>query len=337
MTYKRVIITEFGGPEVLAVVTEPDLPLPGPGQVRVKVEAATASYTDSIIRRGLYPDVRDKPPFTPGYDLVGIVDALGEGATGCSVGQRVAALTVIGSYAEYVCVPADWLVPVPDGLDPAAAVCLVLTYVTAYQMLYRVATLKAGQRLLVQAAGGAVGTAALQLGKLIGLELYGTASSRKRDWVIRWGATPIDYRSEDVVARVRQLSGGGVDAVFDPLGGASIRRSFRMLRRGGLLVAYGFHDMVRGRESRVSFLSGFAQVFLSKYLPTGRSMVIYSITAVRRQHPAWFSEDLAALFGLLAQGLIEPVIAVRLPLSEAARAHRLLDEESVQGKIVLEV
>jgi NADPH:quinone reductase-like Zn-dependent oxidoreductase len=337
MPYRRVITTRFGGPEVLQLVTEPDLPEPGPGQARVKVQAATASYTDTIIRNGRYPDVKNTPPFTPGYDLVGVVDALGPSVTGLAVGQRVAALTVIGAYCEYLCVRSDWLVPVPDGLDAAEAVCLVLTYTTAYQMLHRVAKVEAGQRILVIGAGGAVGTAILQLAQPLGLRMYGTASSRKRDWVAGWGATPIDYQSEDVAGRVRELTGDGVDVAFDPLGGASARRSVRAVRRGGLLVAYGFHDLVRGRENRFGFYADFIRVMVGRYLPARRRMVIYTITGLRREHPDWFREDLTALFELLGAGQIKPVIAARLPLAEAAQAHRLLDAESVQGKLVLDM
>jgi NADPH:quinone reductase-like Zn-dependent oxidoreductase len=337
MPYKRVVITRFGGPEVLELIDESDLPIPRPGEARVKIEAATASYTDTIIRRGLYPDVRDKPPFTPGYDLVGVVDALGDGVSDLRVGQRVAAMTVVGAYSEYLCVRADWLTPAPESLDPAEAVCLVLTYTTAYQMLHRVAKVQPGRQILVQAAGGAVGTALLELGKLAGLEMYGTASSRKHDWVAGWGATPIDYQTVDVVSRTRELSGGGVDAAFDPLGRDSFWRSFQVLRRGGTLVAYGFHDAVRGRESMVSFVWGYVQVPLWNLLPNGRSAIFYSITAMRRKCPVWFREDLTALFGLLAEGRIQPIIAARVPLAEAPKAHRLLDEESAQGKIVLEM
>jgi NADPH2:quinone reductase len=169
MSYKRVIITEFGGPEVLEVIEEEVLPEPGPGEVRVKVLATSATFTDTMIRKGKYPDVKEKPPFSPGYDVVGVVDKLGEGVTGLKSGQMVADLTVIGAYAEYICLPASRLVPVPDGLDPAEAVSLVLSYVTPYQMLHRSAKIQRGQRILVHGAGGAVGTAMLQLGKLLDL------------------------------------------------------------------------------------------------------------------------------------------------------------------------
>src|SRR6266852_1644597 len=168
--------------------------------------------------------------------MVGVVDQLGAGVTHLKLGQRVADLTVIGAYSEYLCLPASRLTPVPEGLDPAEAVSLVLSYVTAYQMLHRVAKVEPGQRILIHGAGGAVGEAMLQLGKLLDLEIYGTASKSKHELVKRLGATPIDYQREDFVERVRSLTGDGVDAAFDPIGGDNFKRSFSVLRRGGKLV-----------------------------------------------------------------------------------------------------
>jgi NADPH2:quinone reductase len=162
MSYKRVIITGFGGPEVLKIIEEPKLPEPKPDEVRIKVLATSAAFTDVMIRKGKYPDVKDKPPFSPGYDVVGVVDKVGDSATRFKVGQRVADLTVIGAYSEYLCLPESRLTLVPDSLDPAEAVSLILSYVTAYQMLHRVAKVKGSQRILVHGAGGAVGTAMLQ-------------------------------------------------------------------------------------------------------------------------------------------------------------------------------
>ena len=225
MGYKRVVITEFGGPEVLKLVEEAALPEPGQGEVRVKIVVTSAAFTDTMIRKGMYPDVKENPPFSPGYDLVGVVDKLGENATRLEVGQRVAALTVIGAYSEYICLPEGVLTPVPEGVDAAEAVSLVLSYVTAYQMLHRAAKVNKGQRILIHGAGGAVGTAMLQLGKLLELEMYGTASKSKHELVAGLGATPIDYKSEDFVERILSKTGDGVDAAFDPIGGENFKRT----------------------------------------------------------------------------------------------------------------
>ena len=227
----RMMITGLGGPEVFKWI-EDDLPVPAPGQVRVKVIAAGVAFADVLMRHGLYPGA-PAFPFAPGYDIVGEVDALGDGVSGFAIGQRVAALTMIGGYSRYTIVPAAHLVPVPDNLDPAEAVSLVLNYVTAYQMLQRVAKLRQGQRFLVHGAAGGVGTAALQLGNIAGLEMFGTASKSKLELVSALGATAIDYRCENFLERIRQLAPEGLDAVLESIGGKTRTDSYHCLRRGG--------------------------------------------------------------------------------------------------------
>ncbi len=335
MGYKRVIITEFGSPEVLKLIEDTNLPEPKSGEVRVKVLVTSAAFTDVLIRKGIYPDVKDKPPFSPGYDMVGVVDKLGEGVTRFKVGQRVADLTVIGSYSEYICLQEERLTLVPEGLDSAEAVSLVLSYVTAYQMLHRVAIIQPGQRILVHGAGGAVGTAMLQLGKVLDLEMYGTVSKSKLELIKRLGATAIDYKSEDFVERIRNLTSDGVDAVFDAIGGDNFKRSFSVLRKGGKLVAYGFYNSAMGKGGSIPL--DFIQLQLWNLWPNGRSTAFYSIGSLRKKHADWFSEDLSKLFDLLAQNKIKPIIAARLPLAEASRAHELIEKAEVEGKIVLTV
>lgn len=212
----RIVVTALGGPEVLKYIEE-DLPEPGRAQVRVRVLAAGVSFADVLMRRGLYPGT-PPPPFTPGYDLVGEIDALGEGVTQFALGQRVGALTVRGAHARFAVVPVGLLVAVPDSLDPGEAVCLILNYVTAYQMLHRIAKVSTGGRILVHGAAGGVGTALLQLGALRRLTMYGTASKSKHAEVVSAGGIPIDYETQNFSARVRELSRDGVDAVFDPVG-----------------------------------------------------------------------------------------------------------------------
>ena len=335
MSYKRVVITKFGGPEVLKMVDETILPEPKSGEVRVKVLVTSAAFTDVWIRMGTYPDVKEKPPFSPGYDMVGVVDKLGEGVTHFKVGQRVADLTVIGAYSEYICLPESRLTLVPEGLDPAEAVSLVLSYVTAYQMLHRLAKVKQGQRILIHGAGGAVGTALLQLGKLLDLEMYGTVTKSKFELVNRLGATPIDYKSEDFAESIRKLTDDGVDAVFDPIGGDNFKRSFSVLRQGGKLVAYGFYSTTMGKGGSIPL--DFIKLMLWNLLPNKRSTEFFSIVPLRKKHADWFSKDLTTLFDLLAQNKIKPVIAARMPLAEAKRAHELVEKAEVQGKIVLTV
>lgn len=327
----RFVITRQGGPEVLQWV-EDDLAAPVPGEVRVKILASGVAYADLLMRRGLYPGT-PAFPFTPGYDIVGDIDALGPDVTGFQVSQRVAALTMIGGYGRFTNIPAGQLVPVPDGLDPAEAVSLVLNYVTAYQMIHRVAQLREKQKLLVHSAAGGVGTAALQLGKAIGLVMFGTASKPKHPLLTDLGATPLDYRSENIVERIRQLAPDALDGVFDPIGGKSWWRSYRCLHRGGCLVCYGVQAAVSEGKSAAGL--GFATLGLMKILPDGRKASWYNVKALRDQRPDWFREDLLKLFELLAAGKIQPVIAAKLPLREAPRANTMLERSQISGKLVL--
>ncbi len=333
MSYKKVILNEFGRPEVLQIVEEANLPEPGAGEVRVKVLAASATFTDTMVRKGVYYGLKETPPFPPGYDMVGVVDKVGAGVTGLEVDEMVADLTVWGAYAEYILRPADALVPVPVGLDPAEEVSMVLSYVTAYQMLHRIAKVKRGQKILVHGAGGAVGTALLELGRLLDLEMYGTASKSKHELVKSLGGTPIDYKSEDFVARVQAL--GGVDAAFDAIGGDNFKRSFKSLNKGGTLVAYGFYNNAMGNGGNVPI--EYMRVALSNILPNGRKAVFYSIGDLRKKNPEWFKEDLGALFGLLKDGKIKPSIERRMKLEGAAQAHELIEQAAVKGRIVLMV
>ncbi len=214
MRHTRVIVTHYGGPEALQVVEE-ECPEPKTGEVRVRVLAAGVSLPDIMAREGVHPET-PPVPYTPGWDLVGEVDRLGNGVSGIQPGQIVASMPIHGGYAEFVCLPQSELVPVPSGLDAAEAVSLILNYVTAYQMLHRSAKVKPGQRVLFHGASGGVGTALLQLGRLAELEMYGTCSSRGAPAVSELGGVPIDYQHQDVVKEIHRLTSEGVDAVFDP-------------------------------------------------------------------------------------------------------------------------
>ncbi|HET9609208.1 MAG TPA: medium chain dehydrogenase/reductase family protein, partial [Acidimicrobiales bacterium] len=320
---KRVVVEQFGGPEVLRVVEEDD-PRPGPGEVLVRVLAAGVSFTDALIRAGTYLG-GPKPPFTPGYELVGVVEELGPGCSRLREGDRVGALTVWGSNAERVCVPEKYAVEVPEDLDPAEIVSLVFPYMTAYQMLHRTARVKSGETVLVHGAAGRVGTAALELGALAGLRLYGTASARDCAAVEQLGAVAIDYRNEDFLARVHELNDDGVDVVLDGIGGAVSLRSFRALRRGdplvgdpgGRLVMIGnYKTMVHGRKSWRGWMEWYpatAAVWLWGLLSPRRRVIAYRIQKLRIDHQDWFRDDLHVLLELLRAGKIHPVVAERLP------------------------
>ena len=335
MKYRHVLLTRFGEPADAFQVVEDDLPEPGEGQVRVKILAAGVGFTDVMMRRGVNPEA-PRLPFTPGYDMVGVIDAVGPGIRAFSTGQTVAALTTVGSYSQYICLSTEYLVVVPEGVDPVEASCLPLNYLTAYQLLHRDAKVKPGERILVYGAAGGVGTALLQLGRLAGLQVYGTASSSKQELLTQLGATPLDYKKEDVVARVNALTGGGVDAVFDGIGGAHLTQSLQTLRRGGRLISYGISSIPAGVNlagAIVRFIVPHVlRIALLSALPNGKRVILGGI---KKKHPEWIREDLGVLLELLEHRKISPVIDKRLPLQEVAVAHELLEHGQVQGKLVL--
>ncbi len=355
---QRVIVERYGGPEVVNVIDD-EIPRPGPGEVRVKVLAAGVSYTDAMIRAGSYLGV-PKPPFTPGYELVGVVEELGSGCSPLRVGDLIGTLTVWGADAERVCVLEANAVEMPEGRDPAELMSLVFTHMTAYQLLHRTAKVRRGESVLVHGAAGRVGTAVLELGAVAGLRMYGTCSAHDRGAVERLGGVAIDYRSEDFLARVRELTGGeGVDVALDGFGGALSLRSFRALRPGGRLVVFGHSGTVaHGRKSWPGWMRWYAAtaaVSLWGLLSPRRRVLVYRIQKLRKGHqwlpvsarrpaspvgggprdPEWFREDFRALLNLLREGKIHPVVAERLPLSDARHAHELLESSADKGKLVL--
>jgi NADPH:quinone reductase-like Zn-dependent oxidoreductase len=328
MRNTRVVFTALGGPEVLKVIDD-DVRDPGASEVRIQILASGVGFADVLMRRGLYSGV---PPFpySPGYDIVGVVESCGAGVTQWKSGDWVAALTRTGGYSRYIVLPESELVRVPSGLDPAEAVSLVLNYSTAYQLIHRIAILRRGESLLIHGAAGGVGTAALQLGSLVGLKMFGTASKPKHDLVASLGGIPIDYRNEDFVK-----GAAGVDAVFDPIGGRHWLRSYRALGKGGRFVGYGMSAAIAGgRRNKILAAASMTWLGLAGLFP-GKSARWYSITTEKKKHPDWIREDLARLLAMLQEKTIRPVVAERLPLRDAGRAHERLEQASVSGKIVL--
>ena len=343
MPWQHVSVARFGGPEVLELAERSAAPEPGPGEVRIKVLAAGTGFTDTFIRRGRYPDFKGPPPFTPGYELVGVVEQVGHGVSEPREGQMVADLYVTGGYAQYAIRPARFPVPVPDGLDPAEAACVPLAYLTAFQMLTRCRRLPPGAAILAIGASGTVGTALLDLARHFGLTAIGTCSAANVPAVERHGAAAVDYRAEDFVAAVRRLTAGreggpGVDAAFDAIGGAHFARSFACLARGRLLVGPGSQTMAARAEGLASAALGLARLKLwGRWVRCsgGRRAVFHSITAHRETHPGEFKADMATLFELLRQNAIYPVVVDRLPLSAAREVHARIDAGGIGGKIVL--
>jgi NADPH2:quinone reductase len=327
-TYRAVMLTKKGGPDSLQVV---DLPMepPGPGQLRVRVRAAGVGSTDLIMLAGNYR-YAPKIPFVPGYEVAGVVDAIGAGVQGFEVGQRVAALTVHGGFAEILLREAEHFLPIPEGVSDCDAAAVILNYVTAWQMIHRVAQVRAGQTALITGAAGGVGTAALQLLRLAGVKTYGAASAPKHDTVRSLGATPMDYRAGPIDGLMRSLEPRGVDYVFDAVGGTNIGPCIGALRRGGTLVGFGF----LGAPGMLSQLPMFVNIFVGARL-RGRIGRFYGITMLYRKDPQQLREDLPKIFALVAEKKIDPLVSRTFPLLEARRALEYLAAGSVEGKIVL--
>jgi NADPH:quinone reductase-like Zn-dependent oxidoreductase len=333
MKYKSVIVTKRGGPEVLRVI-ENDLRAPSAGEARIKILATPVCGPDVQARYGHTP-IAPKIPFVPGYAIVGIVDAVGrpkrpsgEGVVSAAVGDRVAALTIFGGYAEYIYLDTELLIPIPDTLNPAEAATLILNYIVAYQTLHRSAKVEAGDRVLIIGASGGVGTALLQLGKLANLTMYGIASKSKHHILTEYGATPIDYHTQDFVEVIRQAEPDGLDAVFDGMVWGYLDRGFSLLRRGGAWVQYGNPLSFSG------LLRLLAKLILFNLLPNGRSLKLYGTTTSKLGRRP-FLEDWATLFKLLEEGKIRPIIMKKFPILEAAQANALLESGQVIGNIVL--
>ena len=322
--YKSFVVTKRGGLEALQIV-EHELRLPSAGEARVKILATPVCQDDIAVRVGNRPFLA-KTPFVPGYSILGVVDATGEGVIQVAVGDRVAALTNFSGHAEYIILGEEKLVHVPATLDPAEAVVLILNYLVAYQILHRVAQVKPGNKVLIIGASGGVGTAFLQLGKLANLKMYGLASRSKHSTLAELGAIPIDYHTQDFVPVIRKAEPDGIDFIFNGMGEEYLVRGLAVLRRGGTLVHYG------GPQSFSRFILLLAELILFNLLPNGKKIKGYG---THRLGEDLFKQDWGALFELLEEGKIAPIIARRFPILEAVQANALFESGLFTGNIVL--
>ncbi len=327
---KKIVITEFGDESKLALM-EADLPPPSKGEVQIAVEYTVVAGADVNMRRGTYPFQR-KPPLTPGYSVVGTVLLKGRGSARFNVGDHVACLTKYDGQAERINQPERYLVRVPDGADPKLAVALVLDWVTAYQMLHHVAHVMPGQRIFVHGLSGGVGRALLALGKIEGALVFGTASTVKHPALRELGAVPFDYRDKRWMAAMRDL--GGVDAVFDPLGYESFDESYSILRRGGILVAYGMN------------LPGLSTGGRGPALPVMLKLVARNLFFWRGKRTTFFglsrkskhySPDLQLLFSWLKGKKFTVPIKGTFKLADIQAAHRAYAKSDGMGSIIIEV
>lgn len=339
--YQRIVIDRFGGPDELRLVSEPSIPEPGPGEVRVKVLACGVGYTDTIVRRGQYVEYRGGVPMTPGYDFSGTVDAVGDGVA-LPVGNMVADMPVTGSYAQYLIRPAKSQIEVPAGVNPARAVCIPLIWMTAWQMLTRYRVPLCGETVLVVGAAGSTGRALVGLARHLGLNVIGTCSSRDLAAVRQSGARPVDYRSARLGADILDAAGGKpVTMAFDAAAGESWDTSWRVLGPHGMLVAYGMESFIDSNASLVAKATHMARLLIGRSLQgrldgTGRKAKLYNINARRKAKPRDYMDDAKVLMRMLAEGLIAPVIAKTLPLSAAAQAHIDIDRGGLDGRIILD-
>jgi NADPH:quinone reductase-like Zn-dependent oxidoreductase len=344
VTTTEVVLPGKVAPSGLRLVQRP-LPAPAAGQALVRVESTAVSFAESAMRRGRYYG-QPAFPFVPGYDLVGVVESVGPDVDRALIGKRVAALTKTGAWATAVLLPAADLVEVPDGVSAEEAETLTVNGLTAYQMLHHVAKVQAGQTVLVLGVAGGVGTLLAQLARHAGARVIGTASPRHHEALRELGVEPVDYRDPEVVARVRELAPGGVDAVFDHLGGASLTVSYRLLNRTGTLVVYSIASHLDDKVPvLLTFMALLSKLTYWNYLPTGKQASFYNVwagagkpgSAKRAAFQARLRSDLTHIFGLQRDGKLAAKIAARYPLADVAAAIELSESagRTALGKIIL--
>lgn len=338
---KQVWIPRFGAADVLDVREAPD-PTPAPDEVRVTVEAAGVNFADVLARQGLYMDA-PKTPFVPGYEVAGRVDAHGPGVTKPALGTRVLGMTRFGGYSSKVCMPVRQAVPVPDGVSPTEAAAIPVIYLTAWHSLVTLGNLRPGERVLIHAAAGGVGLAALQIARLRGAgRIFGTASASKHDRLRAMGLTdPIDYHAKDFEAETRRLTdGAGVHLVLDAVGGRSFTRSYGLLAAGGRLVCFGASTLTEG-GTRSLWRALRGVMSMPKFKPIDMMMSNKAVLGVNMLHLADNAPDLVAaelreVVDLVAAKRLAPVVDLVVPFARAADAHRRLEGRGNVGKVVLD-
>jgi synaptic vesicle membrane protein VAT-1 len=335
---RQMVIVRHGPPDVLQLREAAD-PAPAAGEVRIAVRAAGVNFADVLARLGLYPDA-PKPPVVVGYEVAGVVDAVGSGVTAFRAGDRVLAMTRFGGYADRVVVPAAFVFAIPDGLADADAAAIPVNYLTAFLALYRMCNIAAGETVLIHGAAGGVGIAATQLARLRGATIIGTASSAKHDAIRHQGVDhAIDYRHANLVAEVRQLTHDrGVDVVLDPVGGASFADSYRLLAPFGRLVVYGMSSLASGeRRNWLHIISTMLR--MPKFAPLSlmnrnRGVFGLNLGHLWEEHRQ-LAEAMRQILQDVAAGRLRPIVARTFPLEDAADAHRFMQARGNIGKVVL--
>lgn len=333
---RAIVIAEHGCPEVLKLSDVPD-PHVRPGEVLIRVKAAGINFADLFARQGLYPDA-PRPPFTPGLEVSGEIARLGPEVKEFHEGQRVMAMVAYGGYAEKVATPASQAIALPEGMDFPLAAALPVNYLTAYHMLFYMGSIRPGERVLIHAAAGGVGLAAIELSKIGGAEIYGTASSSKFEFLRQRGvAHPIDYRTQDFEEVVQRLTRGeGVDIVLDAVGGASFEKSYRLLRPAGRLFVFGFSAAMSGPDR--NYVKAAANYLrLPRFDPLKMFRENRAVLGVHigRLPAAIVRLEYESLLRFFAEGRIRPHVDKIFPLDQAPAAHRYLHERKNIGKVLL--
>jgi synaptic vesicle membrane protein VAT-1 len=340
---RAVVQTGTGGPEVLQVQERPDPPV-GPGEVRIAVRAAGINFADTMARVGLYPDA-PKPPCVMGYEVAGEIESVGDGVTGLKPGDRVVAGTRFGGQAEMVSVPEGQVLPLADRLSFEQGAAIPVNYSTAYCGLVVMGGLKEGERVLIHAAAGGVGTAAVQIARILGAEVFGTASASKHDAIRELGVShPIDYRSQDFEHEVTRITGGeGIDLAFDAQGPRSFRKDYRLLRPGGRLVMYGLSEASTGQGRSIPRLIGSIAQMPTATFPWWKSLGMMNENkgVFGLNMLAWWDEEgsieriTGPLIDQIEEGGLEPIVAESFPFDRAGEAHQFIAERRNIGKVVL--
>jgi NADPH:quinone reductase-like Zn-dependent oxidoreductase len=342
MKNTKAIINEFGKPSVIQIVEE-NIHEPKNGEARIKIEASTVSSTDIFIRKGIYPLLKQKPPFTLGYDFVGMVDKIGEGVTNVKVGDRVCSITMVGGNANYITTHSTELTIIPKDVDSNSAACFALSGISAYQMFTHFANVKEGQKILIHGGSGAIGDTLLQLGKLNNCEMVATASANKHDLIKSYGAIAIDYRLQNYFTELKRNSKNGFDAIFDFTNQTSFNNDIKLLKKGGTLVTYAVFSSALKIEKKsffnfIAFGMDFGKMMMklaywNKF--SGKKAIFYGSSDSKKSEPARYTADMNKLFKLLKSGQIKPTIFKVLGLNDVMQAHQLLQDGNVQGQIII--
>jgi len=337
-------INSFGDASVIKQ-QQTTIKSPGTGEVQLRIQATGLSMADVLIRRGVYLDIR-KPHVITGYEAIAVIEAMGTGVSkshpSLTIGTQVALMTLTGNNAHYRNVSANEVVILPEQLPPALmpeAAALMLNYVTAYQMIHRQkltwATKSKPQRILIHSAAGGVGSALIQLLKPLDVQLWGTASPHNHQRLLEQSVVAIDYHTQNVAHVCQQA--GGMDIVFDGIGGRHLAESKRCLTPTGQLIFYGMTELITGNQpSKLQFSNYIIRTawYLLKSKLT-KNIRFYSITDTRKKHPDWFVEDFNKVFELYRTGVIKPELAPVLPMSKITEAHHKMEMGEIQGKQIL--